>query len=246
MKISEHFIRSGSFFFRYRSYLPLFTLPVIVASFLGYKYPKGSHTLDLFWELGCFLLSLLGLGIRIFVSGTVPKGTSGRNTRKQRAEILNTTGAYSVIRHPLYLGNYLMVLGASFVSRHWFLPLLLSLGFILYYERIIFTEEEFLEKKFGEEFRIWARNTPIIIPRFKNYRPPDLPFSWKIALRKEYHTVFAITGTFFGLELLGDFFIYKEIKLDPVWTSIFIAGFLFYLAIRIMKTKTNLLKVEGR
>jgi len=246
MKISEHFSKSGDFLFRYRSYFPLLAFPILIASFLGFEYPKNSHTLDLFWEVGCFIVSLLGLVIRILVSGSVPAGTSGRNTNRQKADYLNTTGLYSIVRHPLYLGNYLITLGASFVPRHWFLPIIVSLGFILYYERIIFKEEEFLENKFGEEFRNWAKHTHAIIPRFKNYEPSRLPFKWKAALRKEYHTVFGITSAFFWLDIIGDFFIYKETKLDFIWTPLFVISLVFYLLVRAIKNKTNLLEVVGR
>ncbi|MGB8874133.1 MAG: hypothetical protein WCC75_12145, partial [Desulfobaccales bacterium] len=45
--------------------------------------------------------------------GLPPRGTSGRNTQGQVAETLNTTGIYSLVRNPLYLGNFLIWLGLS-------------------------------------------------------------------------------------------------------------------------------------
>ncbi|MBI1987594.1 MAG: hypothetical protein HYS70_04535 [Nitrospinae bacterium] len=107
-------------------------LPVFLLSFIGYEYPFGSHKLDLLWEIGCLLVSMLGLSVRILTSGTVPAGTSGRNTKRQKADALNTTGVYSIVRHPLYLGNYLIALGVSLFPRSWFLPIIVSLAFILY------------------------------------------------------------------------------------------------------------------
>ena len=62
---------------------------------------------------------------------------------------LNTSGLYSVVRHPLYLGNYLMWLGVALFSRTWWAPVIVSLVFWLYYERIMFAEEEFLRRQFG-------------------------------------------------------------------------------------------------
>jgi protein-S-isoprenylcysteine O-methyltransferase Ste14 len=111
----------------------------------------GSHTVDLFWEIGCFLISLLGLSVRVFTVGAAPRGTSGRSTRKPRAVVLNTTGMYSIVRHPLYTGNYLIALGTSLFSRTWALPIIVSLAFILHYQRVIFCEEEYL----GDQ--IWGR-----------------------------------------------------------------------------------------
>ena len=246
MKISEHFSHIGPFFFRWRGYLFLLLLPIILLSFIGFSYPLSSHIFDLVWEIGCFLISLLGLSVRVLTIGTVPRGTSGRRTSKRKADVLNTTGMYSIVRHPLYLGNYLMVLGVSLFPRTWFLPIIVSLAFILHYERVIFSEEEYLESKFGDEFRAWAAKVPIIIPRFKNYQPPKLSFSWKAALRREFYGLFGIIGIFFVLDIIGDLIVNKKIGFDPLWTPLFIIGLVFFLTMEILKKKTRLLKVNGR
>lgn len=246
MKISEHFTSTSPFFFRRRGYLFLFLVPIILLSFIGFTFPFGSHALYLFWEIGCFLVSLLGLSIRVLTVGSVPRGTSGRGTRNRRADVLNTTGMYSIVRHPLYLGNYLMALGISLFPRTWALPIILSLAFILHYERVIFSEEEYLENKFGDEFRAWAARVPIILPRFKNYQPPKLSFSWKAALRREFYDLSGIITAFFGLDMIGDFIVYRRITFDPFWGPLFIVGFVFFLIVRMLKKKTDLLKVDGR
>ena len=246
MKISEHFSYISPFFFRWRGYLILVLLPIILLSFIRFSYPFGSHKFDLLWEIGCFLISLLGLSVRVLTVGTVPHGTSGRSSRKRKADVLNTTGMYSIVRHPLYLGNYFIALGASLFPRTWFLPIIVSLAFILHYERVIFSEEEYLESKFGDEFRDWAAKVPIIIPRFKNYQPPKLSFSWKAALRREFYGMFGMIGTFFGLDIIGDLIVYKRIEFDPLWTALFIIGLVFFLIMEILKKKTHLLKVNDR
>lgn len=245
MDISEHFTHLSPFFFRWRGYLFLFLLPIIVLSFIGFAFPFDSHTFDLFWELGCFLVSLLGFFVRGFTVGSIPHG-SGRGTRKRRAEILNTTGMYSIVRHPLYLGNYLMALGIFLFPRTWFLPIIGSLAFILHYERVIFSEEEYLKSKFGEVFRIWAEKVPIIIPQFRNYQPPKLSFNWKIALRREFYGLFGIISAFFVLDIIADSIVYGRITFDPFWGLIFVMGFLFFILMQILKKKTNLLRVNGR
>ena len=56
------------------------------------------------------IISFLGEAIRIFTVAYTPAGTSGRNTKQQLADTLNTTGIYSLLRHPLYLGNFFMFL----------------------------------------------------------------------------------------------------------------------------------------
>lgn len=229
MKLLDHFSRSGDLFFRWRSYLPLLLLPLFGASFIGARYPFDSHLLDLAWEVACFLFSLAGLGIRVFTVGSAPRGTSGRNTREQKAEILNTTGAYSVVRHPLYLGNYLVALGMSFFSRTWFLPIIVSLTALLYYERIAAREEEYLEKKFGEEFRRWAAGVPAMIPNLRNYRPPVMPFSWTKALGREFYGIFVVATSFFILDVIQEFAITGRLIFDAVWTSVFVLSAFFFI-----------------
>ena len=45
----------------------------------------------------------------------------------------------------------------------------------------------FLRQKFGDAFMEWAAATPVILPKFKNWRPPSLPFSFKLAINREYY-----------------------------------------------------------
>ncbi len=220
--------------------------PIILLSFIRFSYPFGYHLFDLLWEIGCFLIPFLGLSVRVLTVGTVPHGTSGRSLRKRRADVLNTTGMYSLVRHPLYLGNYFIALGISLFPRTWFLPIIVSLAFMLHYERVIFSEEEYLESKFGDEFRAWAARIPIIIPRFKSYQPPKLSFSWKAALGREFYGLFGIIGIFFVLDIIGDFIVNKKIGFDPFWAPLFIIGLVFFLTMEILKKKTHLLKVNGR
>ena len=77
----------------------------------SFTYLGQRHVINEAWQMLCISVSFLGLFIRIVTVGRAPIGTSGRNTREQVANTLNTTGIYSLVRHPLYLGNYLVFLG---------------------------------------------------------------------------------------------------------------------------------------
>ena len=46
------------------------------------------------------------------------------------------------------------------ILKVWWLPVIYSLAFWIYYERIMFAEEAFLRQKFGETYRRWAATTP--------------------------------------------------------------------------------------
>src|SRR5688500_12554162 len=108
MSLHDTMVKHGHTMFRYRSYLPLLIAgPLLVAmkESIYWESVVGDGLEDV-WVFLCFLLSLFGLWIRAKTVGHVPGGTSGRNTASQRAHHLNTTGLYSIVRNPLYLGNF--------------------------------------------------------------------------------------------------------------------------------------------
>jgi len=246
MALREEFERTGNWLFRWRSYLPLVVIGIVLLALREYEYPGHSESLDHLWEVLCLIVSFFGLGIRIFTIGYSPKGTSGRNTKKQVAETLNTTGTYSVVRNPLYLGNFFMGLGIVLFAHFWWLTLIYILVFWLYYERIIFAEEAYLRNKFGNEYLEWANKTPVIIPKFSQYRRADLPFSLRNVLRREYSGFFAVIVTLFILETFGELSAEGKLEFDLGWILLLGIGFIAWLTLRTLKKYTTILNVEGR
>lgn len=246
MALREDFELSGQQLFRWRSYLPLIGIPTILLALREYEYPGHSETLDHLWEAGCLVISFAGLMIRAYTVGHAPKGTSGRNTKHQRADVLNTTGAYSMVRNPLYLGNFFMGLGVVLFAHLWWLILIYVLAFWLYYERIILAEEAYLREKFGAQFLEWAQRTPVIVPSFRHYRKPELPFSFKNVLRREYNGFFTVIVSLFLLESLGEVFSKKTLEFDTGWIVLLVVGFVVWISLRTLKKRTRLLDVDGR
>ena len=246
MALQEEFEKTGAYFFKWRSYLPLIMAVFFILALVGYRTPFKNPGLNLAWDGFCLAVALVGEGIRFFTVGFVPRGTSGRNTKGQVADTLNTTGLYAVVRNPIYLGNFIIWFGLSlFMKSLWFTTVIV-LFFTVFYERIIFREEGFLREKFGDAFLQWAAATPAIIPRFKNWQPPSLPFSFKSAIVREYGTFFAVIVTFTVLELLAGLFNSGRLTLDAIWVKLFIFSGVFYLTIRYLKKKTKVLATEGR
>ena len=122
--------RSGDWLFRHRSYVPVALLPAVAATIAARAHPVPlSHERG--WEALSFLVSMLGVALRAWTIGTAPLGTSGRNLGKQRALQLNTTGPYSLVRNPLYVGNALMWAGVVIYARSPWLALAVGLAFWL-------------------------------------------------------------------------------------------------------------------
>jgi len=248
MALREDIEKQGSWLFKWRSYLPLLGIPVFIIAIKqsGILENKFGDSVGDFWGSCAIIVSFLGLFVRCVTVGYVPRGTSGRNTKSQVAEVLNITGMYSISRNPLYLGNFIIVFGITLFIQVWWLALLAWFGFWLYYERIMFTEEEFLRSKFKDQFIKWAEKTPIVIPRFRNWEKSELGFSFKTVLRREFSTYFSIVTTFFFLEIVTNFLTKKKFTVNSSWVIFFITSLVIYLTFFILKKKTKLLNVVGR
>ena len=245
MALREQMLRSGVHLFRWRSYVPLLLLPILVLAQVDFQHIDASHAQDYFWEAFCGAVAALGLALRAFTVGCVPAHTSGRNTARQIAASLNVKGPYSVVRHPLYVGNYLIWLGVALFPREWWLVLITTMMFWLHYERIMLAEEEFLREGFGPEFETWAAKTPTFMPDIRRWVARDLPFSWKTVLARENSTLLATIVTFFVLEVTGDFFAGAMPHLDLGWALLLGSAVITYGVLRWLKKKGRL-SVEGR
>lgn len=248
MALREDIEKQGGWLFKWRSYLPLLGIPVFVIAIRqsGILEIKFGDSVGDFWGSCAITISFLGLIVRCITVGYVPRGTSGRNTQSQVAETLNTTGMYSISRNPLYLGNFIIVFGITLFIQVWWLALLTWFGFWLYYERIMFAEEEFLRSKFKDQFIKWAEKTPIIIPRFRNWEKPKLGFSFKTVLRREFSTYFSIVTTFFFLEVTTNFLTKKNFAVSSSWVIFFVISLCIYLTLFFLKKKTKILSAVGR
>ncbi len=246
MALREEMERSGSWLFRWRSYLPVvLLLPVIAAlvwppAWLAPGWRSGV------WGGFCLAVSMAGQAVRVWAVGHAPSGTSGRNTRDQIADDLNTTGIYSTVRHPLYVGNYLMWIGLALFPGDLWVALVVTLVFWLYYERIMVAEEAFLRGRFGPAFESWSARTPGFIPSFRGYVPPDLPFSLRTVLRREYSGFTAVTTLFALFVTLADLFAGRGLRWHSFWYGLLIFGLLVYVVLRTLKRRTRVLHVSGR
>jgi protein-S-isoprenylcysteine O-methyltransferase Ste14 len=210
MALQEEFEKQGNWLFKYRSYIPLIVLIIGAILYLRTEiYPETfilkETPYEAYYEMFALLISLIGLFIRVYTVGHTPKNTSGRNTTQgQVADTLNTTGIYSIVRHPLYLGNLLMWLGPAMLTGHFWFIIAFLLFYWVYYERIMYAEEQFLRTKFGEVYLSWSKNVPAFIPKFKNFKKSDLPFNWKKVLKKEKNGLFALFLIFSVFDISGE------------------------------------------
>ena len=200
------------------------------------------------WMFTAAAVSLAGTLVRAYVIATTPRGTSGRNTKEQIAETLNTSGIYSVVRHPLYLGNYLMWIGIVMFTGNVIFTLIVSLLYWIYYERIMMAEERFLIGKFGAVYEDWASHTPAFIPAVSGFRKPSESFSVKAIFRREYSGWLATVVGFAYVAFLRCLYD-ASMNMNAAWESFFprwefiLLGFgVLTLLLRSLKHYTRLLE----
>lgn len=248
MALREELERSGNWLFRWRSYFPFLFLPMLLlalreSEYLDRVFGSGAQTV---WEVFCISLSFLGLLLRCLTIGWVPEGTSGRNTKAQLAEVLNLKGAYSIVRHPLYFANFLITMGMILFVQVWWFTVISVLLFWIYYERIMFAEEEFLREKFGDRYLQWAKRTPVFFPNPSKWIRPDSRFSMKMVLKREYSGFFGIIVMFVLLKFFANLLGEGQFRIRVTWVVFLLLGFAIYMVVHLLRKKTKFLHIHRK
>ena len=169
------------FFFRYRGITPLpFVLILLYQS-------------DLTWRGITSGLLIAAFGESIRIAGIHVAGGRTR-TRNVGAKKLCTSGIFSHVRNPLYLGNLLIYIGfAIFAGGPWILYLvpIALVYFVIQYALIISLEEERLLELFGDDYRDYQHQVPRLIPRLTAWKKEAdfKPKPWKKVFRAEKSTL---------------------------------------------------------
>ena len=250
MALQEELEKQGLWLFRYRGVLPVIILVVGFLLFIQTEIHPETFFLkktpyEIYFETLCLLISLFGLFIRICVIGFTPKNTSGRTVKNQVADSLNTTGMYSLVRHPLYVGNFFMWLGPAIMSGNLWFVVAFVLCYWVYYERIMYAEEQFLRNKFGKIYIDWSEKVPAFVPDFKNFIKANLSLSWKKVVRKEITGIFVLFAIFFVFDFVG-VYLKNEKELNPFLLYSMIFLLIAIVIIKIIKKNTDWLKQENR
>lgn len=104
-----------------------------------------------------FTLAIVGQLFRVYAAGFIHKN-------KQLA----STGPYALVRHPLYLGNFLILIGFALAAANLYVWIAVGLFFLIWYPAAIAYEDSKLESIFQDEWRNWSKNIRALIPgRFR-------------------------------------------------------------------------------
>lgn len=99
-------------------------------------------------------IALAGALFRMYASGFIAKN-----------EELATEGPYSMVRHPLYSGNLLLLVGFTLASGTWWSVPVAAWFWWFYYPPAIEYEDRKLRRIFGQRCAEWQRSVPAVLPR---------------------------------------------------------------------------------
>ena len=97
---------------------------------------------------------LLGLATRMYASGFVLKNKE-----------LSTTGPYAFVRHPLYTGNIMILIGLCLINGFFWSFVTAFIFFWFYYPTAIEYEDRKLKSLFPDTWEEWASITPALMPK---------------------------------------------------------------------------------
>lgn len=201
--------------------------------------PFDSVNADRAWFAAAFIVASAGALFRILTSGHAALGTSGVTKKTAVAAELNTTGPYSLVRNPLYVGRILNFTGIAMLSGSWEFGMFIMFVSILVYERISVYEEAFLLTEFPEAHAEWAKDVPFLLPRLRGWVKPKYPFWIRRCIKREDKKVVSL---FFAV-VLCDFasrgFDISKLPEFPIWYFLWAFVYILYLVSRSLRKFTK-------
>jgi protein-S-isoprenylcysteine O-methyltransferase Ste14 len=233
--------RSGEALFKVRGhYLTgLVVIGAVIAYVSGATGPFSSPAANQCWFWASLAVASAGALIRIVTSGYAAPGTSGNSKDVPAAAELNTTGPYSLVRNPLYVGRILNFTGIAMLSGSWVFGALVFLISVLVYERVAVFEEEFLRAQFAEAHAGWAAAVPFLLPRLHGWTKPKYPFWVRRCIRREYKKLFLFASALILYDFARRGFDLEQLPENTIWYFAWAALALAYLTVRLLRHFTR-------
>ncbi len=179
----------GHVLFRYRNIIFPVVLLTLVILFVPQSLANNVQ-FDRWLDAAGIFIILLGQTLRAAVIGLAYIKRGGVN-KQIYADQLVTTGMFALCRNPLYTGNLLILCGLLLVHNNPWVYLLGGAFFLFSYRCIVMAEEQYLHKKFGEEYRRYCCSVNRWIPSLQNLAATvkSMNFDWRRVLYKDYTTM---------------------------------------------------------
>lgn len=232
-------IRLGNFLFHYRN--GLFPIAYLLF-FLPAPTVFGSDTLA---AIAGLIIASLGQLLRAATIGLAYIRRGGKN-RQVYADTLVTEGLFSHCRNPLYVGNFMIIVGLAVAANSWLSLFVAIPFFVIAYWAIIAAEENYLRGKFGKEFDDYCARVHRLVPRLSGLGQTlrSMEFQWSRLLVKEYGSAFAWMAGMI-LIVMKDQWLHRGFDaargVITVLAALLVAVILAYVLARVLK-KTRIVR----
>jgi protein-S-isoprenylcysteine O-methyltransferase Ste14 len=133
---------------------------VIVLVRLGTFRGHGVNTDAWRTGVGLFLFGL-GLGFAIWARIHVGRNWGRPMTQKEDPELV-TSGPYRLVRHPIYSGVLVALVGTAVaLNWAWLTAVVLAGAYFVYSARV---EERYLTEQFPDDYPAYKRSTKMLVP----------------------------------------------------------------------------------
>jgi protein-S-isoprenylcysteine O-methyltransferase Ste14 len=145
-------------------------LSLIVLILIAVRTPAVRHALQMMQVHMADSMVMASIGVAMCAAGIAfaiwARTCLGRNwgmpmSRKENPELI-TTGPYAFVRHPIYSGMLLAMLGSAFgLNVAWALALILFGAYFIYSAR---REEALLTQQFPQQYPAYVKRTKMLVP----------------------------------------------------------------------------------
>ena len=188
-----------------------------------------------------FPVAFAGQSLRGITIGLEYIIRGGRN-RQVYAEKLVQGGVFAHCRNPLYVGNFLILLGVGIASNSLLFVCLAIPFFLFAYAAIIAAEENFLRAKFGQDFIDYCARVNRLVPNFSGIRQTvsGMRFNWRRLLTAEYGSTYIWLAAMI-LVALKNHWLHEAYRAGGIVETILWGAFAFvtvaYGVLRFLKKK---------
>jgi protein-S-isoprenylcysteine O-methyltransferase Ste14 len=129
------------------------------------------------WVVPGIIVSAVGLAGQLWCFASLKK-----------KKVLACKGLYALVRNPMYIARYLLMLGVLLFTGNLWLALGFTIIYYFYMVNRVRREELKLEEVFGDEYRAYCAEVPRFVPRFRGVDWKALPyFRWELFLVNNGH-----------------------------------------------------------
>lgn len=135
---------------------------LVILTLIRLRVFKGHSAATDPWLDGIgLMLFALGLAVAVWARLYLGRNWGMPMTQKEHPELV-TTGPYRIVRHPIYTGMLLAMVGTTIAVNPYGLVVVLAVGTYFVYSAL--AEERFMASRFPDTYQAYRRSTKMLIP----------------------------------------------------------------------------------